>query len=208
MTKPEIGLLTLVAQNTWMFSLTSIFLVFIGWKVAYRNSAKLATRSESKSLIDALSKLINEISDASITYWLNTSKVETNQSTNFSERLTLARQSKSKKDAPHLFIMNVMARANQATRYVELLRVRGIELDYEELSLLLEKVTLDCETAFKMSDFQRAARVQEILDAAMNVIDRAHHHFQCAHPPSINKLKSHSLKSFYAKVEAWHKSLN
>ena len=40
--------------------LLSIVLVFIGWAVTYNNSAKLATRSESKSLVDALSKLLNE----------------------------------------------------------------------------------------------------------------------------------------------------
>ena len=41
-----------IQSNTWIFSIGSILLVFIGWKVVYHNAKKIATRSESKALVD------------------------------------------------------------------------------------------------------------------------------------------------------------
>ncbi|EFF5321259.1 hypothetical protein BBD90_005287, partial [Escherichia coli] len=62
-----------VSTYAWMFSVVSIILVFIGWFVTYNNSLKIATRSESKSIIDAIAKILNEISDLSLDYWVNKS---------------------------------------------------------------------------------------------------------------------------------------
>lgn len=120
MVKEQPGLLDLVAQNTWVFSLASIVLVFIGWAVTYNNSAKLATRSESKSLVDALSKLLNEVSDLAIDYWLDRCKSPKPVIKNMNG-IKIKTKIKHDEASSQMFIMTVFTKINQSIKYIELL---------------------------------------------------------------------------------------
>ncbi|HBU6575460.1 hypothetical protein [Citrobacter amalonaticus] len=205
MVKEQQGLLDLVAQNMWVFSLASIVLVFIGWAVTYNNSAKLATRSESKSLIDSLCKLVNDISDISIDYWLNKSQANKKSCKNKHGIRIIHTGDDS---VSQLFIMNIFAKMNQAVKYIELLEGRGIKFDKKVLPMLLSKVTLDCEDAAKMTQAKRAARVQEILAISQDTMNHIYITFQNNHPPSrpFNIFKIISLK--WEDIYKWYKQLS
>ena len=49
-------------------------LVIIGWRFLYLNAKKLATRSETKSSIDSVVSIMEEIDKLAITFWLSISK--------------------------------------------------------------------------------------------------------------------------------------
>lgn len=206
MTDESIGLLTLVAQNTWMFSITSIFLVFIGWKVTYNNSARLATRSESKSLVDALAKIINDISDLSIDFWINKSQSAKTNNEPYNG-IKINSRVKVDKSVSRLFQMTVFAKMAQAYKYVGLLEERNITFDKAWISYFPEKATLDSEVAYKMLLASRADRVQEILELSKNTINDLYGAFQESHPPSrsINIMKF--MKQTNHKIEKWHDSI-
>ncbi|HDG1685461.1 TPA: hypothetical protein PFE28_001393 [Kluyvera cryocrescens] len=202
----SIGLLQLVAQNAWMFSVTSILLVFIGWKVTYSNSARLATRSESKSLVDALAKIVNDIADLSIDFWLN--KCQSSQGDTVEKHgIKMQCKIKQNKSTHRLFEMNVFAKMNQAYKYIGLLEARGVVFDNSWLSLYPEKVTLNCESAYKMEISKRAACVQEILGVSQSTMNMLYEAFQKNHPPSKGMDILGFIKRQNAKIDEWHQSL-
>jgi len=182
-------------------------LVFIGWKVTYSNSARLATRSESKSLVDALSKIVNDIADLSIDFWINKCQ---NSQKNLESNHGIKIQAKKKHDesAHRLFEMNVFAKMNQAYKYISLLEARGIAFDNSWLSLYPEKVTLDCELAYKMELSTRATRVQEILGVSQNTMNMLYEEFQKNHPPSRGMNIIGFMKKQREKIDEWHRSLS
>ncbi|WP_297207407.1 hypothetical protein [uncultured Pluralibacter sp.] len=205
MVKPETGLLDTVAHNTWMFSLTSIVLVFVGWAVTYNNSVKLATRSESKSLVDSLCKLIHEISDISIEYWLNKSHKQKNINRKNGIRQTVKHFDDGTQS--RLFVMNVFAKMNQSVKYIELLDGRGIHIDKSVFPLFLSKVTLDCEKSISLSPQERAARVQEILAYSQESMNHIYTVFQNHHRPSKPLRPLYFMRQKWKEIEKWYDDL-
>lgn len=191
-----------ISKYAWMFSLTSIVLVLLGWRVVYGNAKKLATRSESKSLIDATSKLVNEISDLSIEYWLikckETSKPKT-KSGYFKSRNNAKASNESR-----LYVMNIMAKASQASRYIEILKKRGLELDNKHLAIVCEKATLDCEIASRFSVTSRATRVQETMAACMDTLASMYGSFESCHPPTQESTVVATLRDKLDDLDQWH----
>ncbi|HDL3604576.1 TPA: hypothetical protein PW806_001476 [Citrobacter braakii] len=200
------GLLGLVAQNTWIFNFAGVVLVFVGWYVAYNNAAKLATRSESKSLVDALSKLLNEVSDLAIDYWLDRCK-SPKSVVKIVNGIKIKTQIKHDEVSSQMFIMTVFTKINQSIKYIELLDARGIHIENSFIADFLTKVTLDCETAHNMTQQERASRVQEILSLSSEAMNQVYSQFQNNHLPSkpLHLLKL--LKEKWSVVEKWHKSL-
>ncbi|WP_142966293.1 hypothetical protein [Klebsiella aerogenes] len=201
------GLLQLVAQNAWMFSCTSIILVFVGWWVTYSNSARLATRSESKSLVDALAKIVNDIADLSIDFWLNKCH-EQKGAPVVTHGIKLKCKQTPDKSAHRLFEMNVFAKMNQAYKYVGLLEARGVTFDNSWFSLYPEKATLDCESAHIMELSKRAARVQEILGVSQTTMNMLYEAFQQNHPPSKKVNIIGYIKRQRDKIDDWHRTLS
>jgi hypothetical protein len=191
-----------ISKYAWMFSLTSIVLVLIGWRVVYGNAKKLATRSESKSLIDATSKLVNEISDLSIEYWLieckKTSKPKI-KSGYFKNR-----NKEKVSNESRLYVMNIMAKASQASRYIEILKKRGLELDNKHLAMVCEKATLDCEMAHRFSVTSRATRAQETMAACMDTLASMYVSFEHRHPPTSESSVAASIKDKLDALDQWH----
>ncbi|MGL4747607.1 MAG: hypothetical protein ACRCYF_07730, partial [Shewanella sp.] len=169
-----------VGQYSWCIALVSICLVFFGWRVAYNNAIKLATRSESKSIIDSISKLVTEISDLSLDFWLNKSSVNDEKSDG-SERDD---NSRVKENQSAIFVWNVLAKAQQVYKLSKILKVRGLSVPDDLLSTVHEKATLDCETAYKMKPEERIVRAQEIINACMQDIECLYESFQKQHPPA------------------------
>lgn len=201
------GLLAIVAQNTWVFNFVGIILVFVGWFVAYNNAAKLATRSESKSLVDALSKLINEVNDLSINYWLDSSKQQKYETKNVNG-IKIKKKLKHDESLSQTFIMNVFTKMTQSLKYIELLDKRGIHIESSFITDFLIKVTLDCEVAHRMPTQERAARVQEILSLSSEAMNQVYTQFQLNHMPSKPLNIVGSIKAKWSIVSDWYKSIN
>jgi hypothetical protein len=197
-----------MSHYAWIFSLTSIALVFLGWRVTYHNATKLATRSETKSLVDAVTKLVTDISDISMGYWLE--KCKSSKPFKPVKRVN-PRWRKNQAVTPedtHLFIMHIMAKATQAQHYIAFLKKRGIHLDDKLLTDVCVKATLDCERSCDFSHVQRAIRAQEVMDACVAVLSNLYSAFQESHPPLLED----SFLSFFfgvnEDVDRWHDDVN
>lgn len=206
-----------VGQYSWCITLISVFLALRGWSVAYKNAIKLATRSESKSIVDSISKLVTEILDLSLDFWLNKASAnddkndESQRDGNVQAKKRLAilsldfwrnkssvNDNKSdeserdgkvrvKKNQSEIFLVNVFAKVQQVSKLSQILRVRGLNVPDHLLSSVIEKATLDCETAYKMEPEERAVRAQDIIDACMQDIECLYESFQSQHPPAEPK---------------------
>lgn len=188
-----------ISKYAWMFSLTSIFLVFLGWKITYKNQMKMATRSESKSILDSLAKVINEIADISISYWLKKCS-----------ELAMAEENNLIKSeaASAEYIMAVLAKSRQAVEYFDLLNSRGIDLQKSQVADVLEKCTLDCETAMKRTSGDRAMRMNEIMDVCMSILEACYSRFHEIYPPSSHQTSVSMIKNKLNEMDAWYKNLN
>lgn len=68
--------------------LINIVIIFIGWLVLYRNAKKIATRSETRGLLDKIIKKVRDLEDQGKVYWLSSPKVMTpEQSTIYTIRM-------------------------------------------------------------------------------------------------------------------------
>jgi hypothetical protein len=175
-----------MAQYMWIFSLTSILLVLIGWIVVYGNAKKLATRSESKALVDNISKIINEVSELSIDFWLNSSKNGTTSD---------------------LYVLKIMSKITQAAQYGEIIKRRGLAISDQTFARMSEKATLDCETAVSLSLFDSSVRAQEVMDSCTSAILHIYQVFEALHPPSDYKSIVFKITEGCNKLDRWQKSL-
>ncbi len=192
-----------VGQYSWCITLAGLCVALFGWRVAYNNSIKLATRSESKSIIDSVSKLVIEISELSVDFWLNKSSPidaidhPAQQSKELSKRVN---QSSS-------FLFNVLAKAQQISKLSDVLAQRGLSIPSNLLSEVMEKTTLDCETAYQLSSELRTERSQEIVSACMQVIHALYETFQHYHPPAKHETFWQKVSRKNNQIDDWHDSL-
>ncbi|MFI3038696.1 hypothetical protein ACH54D_17760 [Atlantibacter hermannii] len=198
-----VSLIAQIGQYSWCITLIGLCIALIGWRVAYKNSIRLATRSESKSIIDSVSKLVIEISDLSIDFWLVKSSpldttVEPEQQAK--ERMAKANQSSS-------YLFTVLAKAQQISKLSEVLALRGLSIPDNLLSTVMEKTTLDCETAYQLDSGVRTIRSQEIVSACMQVIQELHETFQFYHPPAKQETLREMIARKYSEMDKWHTEL-
>lgn len=189
-----------IGQYSWCITLVGLCIALFGWRVAYNNSIRLATRSESKSIIDSVSKLVIEISDLSIDFWLNKSSpidISVSVEQQDRERVTKANQSST-------FLFNVLAKAQQISKLSDVLALRGLSIPDNLLSSVMEKTTLDCETAYQLDANLRTIRSQEIVSACMDVIHALYETFQFYHPPAKQETFWQKLTRKYSEVGDWY----
>ena len=186
-----------MSKYGWMFSFTSVVLVFVGWAVTYSNQMKIATRAETKSLVDALAKVINEISDVSINFWL--------KKTSEFDPLDPALSSKAENAASE-HIMIIFSKSNQASRYFTLLEQRGVGIESRVSTLILSS-TYECEEAHKLSPSSRSDRTSDIMNECINMMGEVYDHFQIKYPPSSHKKIWERIKEKSEEIDEWHKSL-
>lgn len=172
------------------------------------NAAKLATRSETKSLIDSISKAVNEISDLSIDYWVNKAATESKNIQHHSSKIKgLCSKQTGVSPLSNLYIMNIMAKAGHVARYIEILKMRGFTIENSLLSMVLEKATLDCEIAYQLSKDDRAWRAQEVMVSCMDVMANLYTTFQSFHPPSNNLTIMQTCNKKFKEISDWSQSL-
>ncbi|HDT6508808.1 TPA: hypothetical protein QFV83_002146 [Klebsiella aerogenes] len=189
-----------IGQYSWCITLVGLGIALFGWRVAYNNSIRLATRSESKSIIDSVSKLVIEISDLSIDFWLNkSSPIDINVSVEQQDRERVAKANQSS-----TFLFNVLAKAQQISKLSEVLALRGLSIPDNLLSSVMEKTTLDCETAYQLDANLRTIRSQEIVSACMEVIHSLYETFQFYHPPAKQETFWQKLTRKRSEVGDWY----
>lgn len=151
-----------VQTYTWVISLASLGMVFVGWRVVYRNAKKIATRSESKAITDHLIKLINEIIDLSVTYWM---KDECEHSGSL--RYNLA----------------VSAKTTQLDDFITILSKRDVNVEREYLATFTTVATLDSEQKSSFDIQKRSEKCQNCVDEGMRLISHIYQSFEKRHPP-------------------------
>lgn len=198
------GHLADVSPYAWMFSLTSLVLVLIGWMVTYNNSLRIATRSESKSLIDAVAKLLNEINDLSIDYWVNKSlKPNSNPYKHKGYKSSTSYSTPGSK----LYITTIYGKASQTVKYIEFLEKRGLKIKSTVFSDVIEKSTLDCEKSFTFSKVYRNGRAQDISSQSVIFMMHLYDSFQDTYPPKKSISIIGSIKNYFRGIDDWFNEL-
>ncbi|HBA8275030.1 TPA: hypothetical protein J1063_003683, partial [Escherichia coli] len=152
-----------VSSYAWMFSVVSITLVFIGWYVTYNNALKVATRSESKAIIDAVAKILNEISDIAIDYWVNKS---TPPDFNPFKKKELKSFVGGVTPSAKLYLTAIHAKSIQINKYMEFLRARNLAISDSYFTQVLIKATIDCEKSYQFNKSYRVIRAQDVTSAS------------------------------------------
>ncbi|RZK07207.1 MAG: hypothetical protein EOO84_10990 [Pantoea sp.] len=163
---------SVLQSNTWFFSLGSIILVLIGWRVVYNNAKKLATRAESKAIVDHLIKLANEISDVSVKFW---SAKDEESDAEF-------------KSAAMAHNVAIGAKISQLNNFVDILLNRDINIDFINIAEIQIQATLDSEQRKGLKLDGRLQRCQESVNACMYFIEHVYKQFEETHPPHLPKI--------------------
>ncbi|MGE1157303.1 hypothetical protein [Pantoea agglomerans] len=179
-----------MSEYTWILSSISIFLVFIGWGVVYYNAKRLATRSETKSLIDNLIKTIDGISDASVDFWL-----------------TMPNETVHEHFKIHKYALLISSKMAQASCFFQFIKARGVCVSDDLLAEMNDKATLNCEQVFSLSEGESAVRAQEIKETCTSAIEHLFNEFETTHPPSSHKSIVQHLKGLSEGLESWSRTL-
>ncbi|HAZ3474668.1 TPA: hypothetical protein J1Y50_003880 [Escherichia coli] len=193
-----------VSSYAWMFSVVSITLVFIGWYVTYNNALKVATRSESKAIIDAVAKILNEISDIAIDYWVNKS---TPPDFNPFKKKELKSFVGGVTPSAKLYLTAIHAKSIQINKYMEFLRARNLAISDSYFTQVLIKATIDCEKSYQFNKSYRVIRAQDVTSASTEFMMHLYESFQKSHPPRIPINIFRKIKSINDEIDAWHQSL-
>ncbi|MGK3131158.1 hypothetical protein ACCW76_18360 [Pantoea sp. C8B4] len=160
---------------TLILSILSPALVLLGWKVVFFNAKRIATRSETKSVVDSSVKLVNEIAELSVGYWVP----------------------KVQRDDDHRkFLLSVLAKSSQLQRYINILKNRGVILDMSLLSSIADDATLDAEYASGLEDSLREVKAQTVVETCMGGVLHIFQKFEEVYPP-IKEIKMYDYFSWY-----------
>lgn len=202
-----------VSTFAWMFSVVSIILVFIGWFVTYNNSLKIATRSESKSIIDAIAKILNEVSDLSLEYWVNKS---VSPSANPFKRAANSNPFKKKRlESPmglstpsaKLFMTAIHGKSIQINKYIDFLRSRGFVISDSFFTQVLIKATMEYEKSFVYSKTYRVTRAQEVASACTDFMMHLYDEFQRNYPPRMPFSICDKIRKLDDDIDKWYQGL-
>lgn len=163
-----------MSNYTIVLSLLGPLLVLAGWKVVFYNARRIATRSESKSIIDNLVKIINEITDISVSYWVP-----------------------KEGDELQKYFLSVSAKSSQFQHYINVLANRGVILDSGLLSRIADDATLDAEYASSMTPSQRVEKAHLVVESCMTGLNHIFARFEIAYPP----VKELELYQFFSWCE-------
>lgn len=167
-----------MSDFTFFFAFVSPLLVLLGWKVVYFNARRIATRSESKSVVDSLIKIINEIADDSVGFWVP----------------------KQSLDEPEKYYLSVSAKSSQLQHYINVLNNRGLKLDAGMLSVIADSATLNYENASKMSNSERTLKAHEAVESCMQGVRHIFSQFESTYPP----IKEIDMYEFFSWADESH----
>lgn len=164
-----------------VLSLLGPLLVLAGWKVVFYNARRIATRSESKSIIDNLVKIVNEITEISVSYWVP-----------------------KESDESQKYLLSVSAKSSQFQHYINVLGNRGVILDSDLLSRIADDATLDAEYASSMTADQRVEKAHLVVESCMTGLNHIFTRFEIAYPP----VKEVELYEYFSWCEESHGASN
>lgn len=193
-----------VSTYAWMFSVVSILLVLIGWYITYNNSLKIATRSESKSIIDAIAKILNEISDLSLDYWVNKSTLP---HTNPFKKIGMKSQIGLSTSSAKVYVTAIHGKALQINKYLGFLRTRGFIISDSFFTQVMIKATIECEKSFQYSKTYRVSRAQDVSGASTDFMMHLYDAFQKNHPPRMPVTINDRVKALDHKIDTWYQGL-
>lgn len=140
----------------------SVVLVIIGWLVIYKNARKIATRGETKSLIDDVIKILYDIEELSVAYWLSGRK--------------------GRIDSEE-FLLLFNAKLLTLNSRLEILKDRKINVEVIDLADISECITFRCEDVDRMQSTEKRERVQTFLDTINAANEKLYKEFQKLHKP-------------------------
>lgn len=146
--------------------LIALSVTIIGWFIVYKNARRLATRSETKSFIDDLMKLVTEIEKAAVDFWL-------------------AEVDKRTEHRHHEMLM--LAKLGLLNQKIELLQERSIVIDelVEHVGLFHEGILLDCEQVSSMSLDDRINKANDVLGYGKEIQTSLYKKFAKKYPPVL-----------------------
>ncbi|MGB5856528.1 MAG: hypothetical protein WBH20_14880 [Oceanisphaera sp.] len=148
-----------------VISCTGLLIVFIGWNVIYRNAKRIATRAETKSILDDIIKHINDIESNATNYWLSGRRERVDHEN---------------------YELLLMAKRNVLASRIELLTIRNITVcdkSHDNLSNMFEYALLDCEAADQTSADKRREIAQNILNASTELVMSLYNNFAVHYRP-------------------------
>ncbi|WP_417707144.1 hypothetical protein [Rheinheimera aquimaris] len=153
-----------VSKYSWIFTIcSSVLFIVIGWAVVYWNAKKLATRNETKSLLDKAISQLESLTVLATEYWLGGRK----------ERL----------DDDHYQLL-VMAQISRLGLTLNILNARGLGISFDLLAHLTTLTTLDCEKANTMEKSLCHTRGHELNNVSMELTNHFINAFQNKYAPN------------------------
>jgi hypothetical protein len=157
-----------VETSKTYFPYVTFALIIIGWNVIYRNAKRLATRNETKSLIDDAMKSLQILEDLTLNYWLSRN------------------ESSMKADE---FQLLVAARLEAFNNQLQQIQRRNINIDDVDLANLSEFMTLNCESVDITHVDEHRIQVQYFLEQANLSRVSLFNDFENRHKPSYGFVK-------------------
>ncbi|NRA79666.1 MAG: hypothetical protein HRU18_15775 [Pseudoalteromonas sp.] len=144
------------------------FLVLLGWRIIYLNAKKFATRTESKSLLDTVIKLYDEIDQLAVDFWLgDINEVE-----------------------PNNYLMLVMSKFETLNNRISDLEKRKVLTNKTELIDYYSALTLNCELIKSTHISVCTENVQKILEKSRKNVSRLYSSFNNTYRPTYNIMNS------------------
>jgi hypothetical protein len=146
--------------------LLALCFTVIGWFIVYRNARRLATRSETKSFIDDLMKLVAEIEKVAVDFWL----------------------AESEKRTEHRhFQMLMLAKLELLDQKIKIIQERSIVIEelVEHVGFFHDGILLDCERVGSMTLDTRIEKANEVLSYGKEIQTSLYKKFANKYPPIL-----------------------
>ncbi|MFA0263182.1 hypothetical protein AB4497_12055 [Vibrio cyclitrophicus] len=158
----EVTTLTILSNYSWLLSLV---IVMVGWYVIYRNACKIATRSESKALVDTALSQLESATKLALDYWLSGRRVRDDFST---------------------YELTVMGSITRLAITIEVLEQRGLNLTEinDKLGEFSKVSTLDAERINSLAVEDTHFRASQVNEVSMQVTTELLDSFHEKYKPS------------------------
>lgn len=143
-------------------------LVIIGWRILYLNAKKLATRTESKAILDSITKIYEEIDKLVVDFWLG----------------DLTGQD------PESYLMIIMAKFETLNNRTNDLHSRNVDIDKSALNEYYSALTLNCEYRNSITQSECTVLAQNILNTSRQNISNLYINYSKTYKPTYNIIKN------------------
>lgn len=149
-----------------LISIASVMLIIYGWKIIYNNAKKISTRSETKSIVDDSVRIISDLENTTLEYWLTGRKERTDTG---------------------VFVLLVSAKIETLSSKIEILRNRGLLVSKDDLAKMSTYITLDSEKVDVFSEEYKREQMQAYLNCSNDYTTSLYNVFQEKYSPVFSK---------------------